>query len=124
MAEEDMVDHISGDGGRRLPVELGADLAPPLRHALDHPLRRQILRALASNEDAHSPSEIAATWPESSVSLVSYHAHVLESCGGLSLADVEPAGDTLARRYTSAVANDAQVAAILAATESLDIGAG
>lgn len=121
MAQGETVDHISGKQGHPLPPDLSVELTPPQRHALEHHLRREILRTLHRSEGPRSPGEIAAALPtETSVSLISYHAHVLESCGGLSLADVQPAGETLARRYASKLAGDTQIVAILQATEALD----
>jgi len=121
MAQGETVDHISGKRGHPLPPDLSVDLTPPQRHALEHHLRREILRTLHRSDGPRSPAEIAAALPaETSVSLVSYHAHVLESCDSLSLADVEPTGETLARRYTSKVAGDTRIVAILQATEPLD----
>lgn len=121
MAQGDTVNHISGKQGHPLPPELSAELTAPLRHALDHHLRREILRTLHRGDDPRSPGEIAAALPtETSVSLISYHAHVLENCGSLGLAEVQPAGETLSRRYTSKLAGDPQIVAILQATEPLD----
>jgi len=121
MAEGDTVNHIPGRQGHPLPPDLGAALTPTMRHALDHHLRREILRTLHRSEGPRSPGEIAAALPaETSVSLVSYHAHVLESCGSLNLADVQPTGDTLAHRYASNVSGDTQIVSILQTTEALD----
>jgi DNA-binding transcriptional ArsR family regulator len=121
MAQGDTVDHISGKQGHPLPPDLSVDLTPPVRHALNHHLRREILRTLHRSEDPRSPAEIAAALPtETSVSLISYHAHVLENCGILSVADVQPTGETLARHYTSKLAGDTLIVSILQATEPLD----
>jgi hypothetical protein len=121
MAQGETVDHVSGKQGHPLPPDLSVALTPPQRHALEHHLRREILRTLHRSEGPRSPGEIAAALPtEASVSLINYHAHVLESCGSLSLADVQPTGETLARRYTSKLAGDIQIVAILQATEALD----
>jgi len=121
MAQGDTVDDVSGRQGHPLPPDLGAELTPPVRHALDHYLRREILRVLHRSDGPRSPAEIAAALPgEASVSLISYHAHVLESCDGLSLAAVQPTGETLARRYTSKLAGDTLIVSILQITEPLD----
>ncbi len=54
------------------------------RGALDHPMRRQILRALiASDEALTAPELVAAASPGASVSAVTYHARVLESAGAV-----------------------------------------
>jgi len=121
MAQGDTVDHISGRQGHPLPPDLSVDLTPPVRHALDHHLRREILRTLHRSEGPRSPAEIATALPtETSVSLVSYHAHVLETCGVLGLDDAQPTDDALNRRYTSKLAGDTGIVAILQTTEALD----
>lgn len=121
MAQGDTVDHISGRHGHPLPPELSAELTASMRHALDHHLRREILRTLHRSDGPLSPGEIAAAWPtETSVSLVSYHAHVLETSACLSLADAQPAGETVAPRYTSTLSGDTRIVSILQTTEPLD----
>lgn len=121
MSQGDTVDHISGKQGHPLPPDLSAELTPPERHALEHHLRREILRTLHRSDGPRSPAEIAASLPDgNSLSLVSYHANVLESCGSLSLDDVESNSEALSHRYTSKVAGDTRIVAILQATEALD----
>ena len=52
--------------------------------ALDHPLRRQILRALiATDEPLTAPQLVTELSPGANVSAVTYHARVLESAGAV-----------------------------------------
>jgi DNA-binding transcriptional ArsR family regulator len=121
MAKEESSDQFRGEQGRRLPLELAELVAPPIEHALNHPLRREILRALNQSEGPRSAGEIATgSLPKAGVTLINYHAGVLESCEVVRIAEVDPAGESIARRYASNVADDPQIAAILGATEPLD----
>jgi DNA-binding transcriptional ArsR family regulator len=105
----------------KLPSQLVAQLSPTTRDALGHPLRRQILRTLNESAEPRSPSEIAATTlPHASVSVVSYHAQVLELCGSVAMSGTRQARGGAARLYASKVAGDEQVAAVLQATRGLD----
>jgi Fe2+ or Zn2+ uptake regulation protein len=75
---------------RKRWVELD-DVDP--RGALDHPLRRQILRTLIASDKPLTPSEIVATVPGASVSTISYHARVLESSGVVGNIKADGAGE-------------------------------
>jgi DNA-binding transcriptional ArsR family regulator len=105
----------------KLPSQLAAQLSPTARDALDHPVRRQILRTLNQSSEPRSPSEIAtATLPHASVSVVSYHARVLETCDSVAIAGTREVDGDTACLYASKVAGDEQVAAVLQATRGLD----
>lgn len=105
----------------KLPSQLAAQLSPMARDALGHPLRRQILRTLNDSNEPRSPSEIAtATLPRASVSVVSYHAQVLETCDSVAMTGTRQVPGGIARLYASKVADDEQVAAVLQATRGLD----
>jgi DNA-binding transcriptional ArsR family regulator len=86
------------------------------RGALNHPLRRQILRALIASDQPLSPSEIVATVPGASVSTISYHALVLESSGAVGRTK---AGGASEDRYRAADP-DPETIAILEATRAED----
>jgi DNA-binding transcriptional ArsR family regulator len=121
MAQEESAGQIRGKHARRLPIEFAELLDPPVEHALNHPLRREILRALNHSDGPRSAGEIATqSMPKTGVPLITYHAAVLETCDIVRIAENEPSGQSFARRYASNVANDTQIAAILGATESLD----
>ncbi len=105
----------------KLPTEVGDRLTATTQDALGHPLRRQILRALNESPEPRSPSEIAtAALPRASVSVVSYHARVLESCGSVAIAGTREVQGADASLYASKVAGDEEVAAVLQATRGLD----
>ena len=121
MAQEETDGRIRGKHARRLPTEFAELLDPPVEHALNHPLRREILRALNQCDGPRSAGEIATEClPKTGVTLINYHAAVLETCEIVRISEEEPNGQGLTRRYASNVANDTQIAAILGATEPLD----
>jgi hypothetical protein len=104
-----------------LPSQLAAQLSPPTRDALGHPVRRQILRALNDSDEPRGPAEIAAaTLPHTSISVISYHAQVLASRDCVALAGTRQEDGTLACLYTAKVADNEQVSAVLRATRELD----
>jgi DNA-binding transcriptional ArsR family regulator len=101
-----------------LPTELTETLAPHMQRALKHPMRRRILRALNGDGRPRTLEDLAVANPGTSVSTISYHVLVLESCGGLSVRTAAPEdGGNL---YTSNVADDAAVTEFLRATRSGD----
>jgi DNA-binding transcriptional ArsR family regulator len=105
----------------KLPSQLAAQLSPTARDALAHPVRRQILRALNESSEPRSPSEIASTsLPHASISVISYHAQVLESCDSVAMTGTRKAQGAVARLYASKVVGDEQFAAVLQATRGLD----
>jgi hypothetical protein len=105
----------------KLPSQLAAQLTATTRDALGHPVRRQILRALSESTQPRSPSEIAtAALPHASVSVVSYHAQVLETCDSVAMIGTRQVHGSVACLYASKVAGDEQVAAVLQATRGLD----
>ncbi len=109
------------DQSRRLPLELAELLTPPLEHALNHPLRREVLRALNRSARPCGAGElVSACLPTTSVTLLNYHAAVLERCDLVRVIDNEVAGEGFSRSYASNVSEDVQIIAILSATEAQD----
>lgn len=109
-----------GDG-KKLPFELAAKLAPEARKALDHPVRREILRGLNGSGESRSPAELAkAALSGADISSVSYHARVLEVCGSVRSTGTHRRGGNQTRLYASNVAGDGQIALVLQATWRLD----
>jgi DNA-binding transcriptional ArsR family regulator len=88
------------------------------RGALNHPLRRQILRTLIASDKPLSPSEIVAAVPGASVSTISYHALVLESSGAVGRTK---SGGGAEDRYRAADP-DPETIAILESTRAEDSG--
>lgn len=105
----------------KLPTELATQLPLKTRDALGHPVRREILRALNESAKPRSPRELAtATHPQSSLSVISYHAQVLEGCGSIAVSATPQAPDGGARLYSSTVAGDERVASVLQTTRQAD----
>jgi len=96
--------------GAELPSTLAARLTPAMRDALGHPLRRQILRLLQAADSPAGAAELAVRM-RCAVSVVSYHAQVLETCS-----TVAPDGTA----YSASEAVDGEVAAVLRATRQID----
>lgn len=69
--------------------------------ALRHPLRRQILRAMAG-EDPISPRQISDELRQP-LSNVSYHVRVLADCGAVTLVDTAPVRGSMQHFYSPAI---------------------
>jgi DNA-binding transcriptional ArsR family regulator len=69
--------------------------------ALRHPLRREILREMAT-EDAISPREIASALDQP-LSNVSYHVRVLADCSAIALVDTKPVRGSMQHFYRTAI---------------------
>ena len=83
--------------------------------ALRHPLRRQILRAMAAT-DPISPRQISDELREP-LSNVSYHVRVLADCGAVTLVDTEPVRGSMQHFYSSTV-EEAWALAVLGLSEN------
>lgn len=104
----------SDDG--RLSADLAAMLEPELQDALDHPVRREILRGLNGRGRARTPAELAARLAPLSLSQINYHLQVLAGGGAI----VGSGGDGGGAPYLSDVSDKPQVIAVLQATERAD----
>ena len=69
--------------------------------ALRHPLRREILRAMAA-KDPISPRQISDELHQP-LSNVSYHVRVLADYGAVSLVDTEPVRGSMQHFYTTTI---------------------
>ncbi|HTR76030.1 MAG TPA: helix-turn-helix domain-containing protein [Solirubrobacterales bacterium] len=69
--------------------------------ALRHPLRRQILRAMA-DQDPISPRQISDELRQP-LSNVSYHVRVLADCGAVVLVDTAPVRGSMQHFYSHAI---------------------
>jgi DNA-binding transcriptional ArsR family regulator len=106
-------------GSGRLAAHLAATLDPKLQDALDHPVRREVLRAFHGKGRSRSVAEIGARLPVRAGQL-SYHLRVLRDSGTIV---PEPAGVGIDRgraRYASEVCGDRDVRSVLRATERWD----
>lgn len=68
--------------------------------ALNHPLRRQLLRLLIEADEPTSPRELAITL-DKTLTKVSYHVRVLARCGAVSLIRTEPARGSIQHLYVA-----------------------
>jgi DNA-binding transcriptional ArsR family regulator len=89
--------------------------------ALRHPLRRQILRAMAET-DPISPRQISDELREP-LSNVSYHVRVLADCGAVTLVDTEPVRGSMQHFYSPAI-EEPWALAVLGLSEDGGPGAG
>lgn len=90
------------------------------RDALNHPVRRQILRTLINSGRPLAAAEIvAAGLPNASLSTVAYHALVLEGTGGVS----RTPGPAPAH-YTTDLSSNPEIVALLEATRKADENGG
>jgi hypothetical protein len=84
---------------------------------LTHPLRRRILRRLHRCSEPSGPREVQAALGEGLLQ-IAYHLKTLASYGTTREAGPAPGGDLML--YESAVAENAEVLALLGATEAED----
>lgn len=105
-----------------LPIELAHGLTPAIEQALNHPLRREMLRHYDRNPGSIlSPSQLYEhALPSSTLSLVSYHAAVLLQNGIFELARRQDEADRLQRFYRLTVEGDPVIRGILRAMEDRD----
>jgi DNA-binding transcriptional ArsR family regulator len=89
--------------------------------ALRHPLRRQILRAMAA-QDPISPREISDELRQP-LSNVSYHVRVLADCGAVTLVDTAPVRGSMQHFYSPAI-EEPWALAVLGLSEDDEADAG
>ncbi len=106
------------EGG--LPVELAARLEPRLKHALDNPVRREILRNLNACECSRSIREITTELSNGTVSEIAYHARILEQAGGLVIDGSFRGLGSEQCLYASGMADDVEALAALRVTQQAD----
>lgn len=105
-----------GAGRRKRPT---GDWAADQITALDHKLRRCILRSLHESDEPSSPARLAKTL-EAPLSNVSYHVTVLRGFGTVEKSDEQQVRGTIEHFYVSLVADDPKILAILEATREED----
>jgi DNA-binding transcriptional ArsR family regulator len=110
---------VAGGAGR-LSTHLAASLDPSPQDALDHPLRRELLRVLQAREGARGLIEILSELFPFSRSEVSYHLLILQRCGFVTIEGTRPGFAAREHLYASTLQDDAQVAAVLRATAESD----
>lgn len=107
------------DGDGRLEARMAAMLDLKLQDALDHPVRRELLRALGQDGGAKDVAEIGADLRGIRLSQIGYHLQVLRRSGSV-VSIGGPGVDRNRPRYASQVSGDGQVRAVLRATERWD----
>lgn len=109
---------LTADDGSLAP-DLVASLHPKLRDALNHPTRRDVLRALHGKKRTRSVAEIVDRLPPLKRAAVSYHAQVLRDSDCIEERGTRPGGGR-ERLFGSEIAGDRQARLVLEATERVD----
>jgi DNA-binding transcriptional ArsR family regulator len=113
------MDAVEAEDGR-LSSDLAAKLDSRMQDALDHPLRRELMRAFHRGPKWRSIVELQAALPPLQPSQIGYHLQVLREAGIVASqgnGSGPAAGDA---RFTSDVIGDGRVRAVLRATERWD----
>jgi len=105
---------------RKLPPEVVDSLAPHQQRALDHPIRRQILRVLSRSATPQTLGDLCEGMPQESVSTIGYHLLVLEECAFVSVSGILTGPGDAERHFASNVADNRAVMRALQETEQLD----
>jgi DNA-binding transcriptional ArsR family regulator len=104
-------------GSGRLAAEAAARLEPKLQHALNHPIRREVLRRLNGSGEACTAVQLAAGMEPVELSQVSYHLQVLVRSGVAASDGAGPFSESPS--YMDTVL-DAEALALLRETEEWD----
>jgi DNA-binding transcriptional ArsR family regulator len=92
---------------------------PELLQALNHPLRRRILRTLHEAGEARSPIELSQAF-DTPLSNVSYHVKVLREKGAIALTDRRPVRGTAEHFYFSVLPENRLAVQLLDSTRRED----
>lgn len=87
--------------------------------AVNHPLRRKLLRALHNSDDARSPVQLSKVVGVE-VGTIAYHMRALARLGAVEKTDSRHVRGARETFFVSRVAGNRQVIAILADTEAED----
>jgi DNA-binding transcriptional ArsR family regulator len=112
---------VAGGAGW-LSTDLAASFSPSLQDALNHPLRREILRVLHAPGGSRGVAEILGELSPFTRGEVSYHLQILQRCGAVASAGTRPGPVTREHLYESALLGDEEVATVLRATAEFDRG--
>lgn len=104
----------------RLPAQLAAMLEPEFHDALDHPIRREVLRALNRSAHPRGVAELKAELRVFRSDELSYHLQVLRSSGTVASRTASGSRDRGRVQFVSEVDDDGRVRAVLRATEQWD----
>ena len=97
----------------------GREMTPALISALDHPVRREILRLLGGHDAPISPVQMKE-FINVGLSVLSYHARALFEQRVTRLSTTRQVRGSTQHFYASEVAENRMVAAILGHTEKYD----
>jgi helix-turn-helix protein len=111
-------DCVEADTGRLAP-EVAATLGAKLQDALDHPVRREVLRRLISDHGSCTALRLAADGPALSLSRVNYHLQVLVRSGVATRCEPTLSLEGIAF-YRSTLGDQPRAQAVLDATEDWD----
>jgi DNA-binding transcriptional ArsR family regulator len=105
---------------KQLPKhQSGRDMSPALIYALNHSLRRQVLRLLAEHGAERTPGALAVS-ASASLSDVSHHVRVLADLDVIRQTRTQMTRGARKHFYASKVSDNKLVSAILASTEEDD----
>jgi hypothetical protein len=110
---------LTADDGR-LAAEMLAVLEPELQDALNHPTRREILRALHDERRSRSVTEMLDDLAPLRRGEVAYHALVLRDSECVGVVGNRTASGTQEQVLASLVAGSDEVQLVLRATRHLD----
>lgn len=98
----------------------GKDREPDVDHAIGHPIRREILRALLDAPAAMTVSELDELIPTANLSTLNYHVAVLEREECVARAGEVVLSNGVLPAYAAAVADDVYVTGILKSSREGD----
>ncbi|HET9593867.1 MAG TPA: helix-turn-helix domain-containing protein [Solirubrobacterales bacterium] len=108
----------AGDG--RLSTRLAETLDPKLQDALDHPVRREVLRTLNRSGRSRAVSELGVELNGFPLSQLNYHLQVLAQLGTVGADSTHLRFGQAHAHYASEVSDRKEVLVVLRATERLD----
>ncbi len=116
---------MADSGGKRKGRQRGrgGDYQAQLIRALNHNLRRRILRQLNETEEPQSPVKLAKQLGVP-LSNVSYHVGVLHRLGAIARVDQRPVRGAVEHFYVSSVKDNTPIQALLEGTRELDEASG
>lgn len=113
--------HPDYEEPQALPEDLAQCLTPSTRHALNHPIRRRILRSLnRARAISQTPDDLLLQCPGVLRKTITYHASVLHACGALRTTTDPGLHGAAKLSFTSEIGADFEYHLALVATEHLD----
>ena len=113
-----MPEKNNGDG--RLPAHIEDQVSAAELKALQHPIRRQLLRALESSDGSLGASDLTKTVP-CSLATAAYHLQVLVQSGLVEAVASVPSQGRTTRLFSFSVEAESPVHAALEVTAESDL---